>query len=370
MNRKQRGLSIIEILVALVISSVLLIGVVDIYQGTRQSYAMSESLGRMQESARFAFGALGKEIRMAGAALCRLNSDKSVNTLNTDSPFTTFFDSAIIGYDGGNSVFPVDGFPGVGTGPGDRDEFSDAFIISRGDGSDYSISGHNIKSAQFKLNKDHDLAVGDVLIICDGENSGVFQVTNANTANVTIVHNTGSKVAPGNCSKAIRGTGSCTSGVVESAEGYDDGAQIIKMVSRGYFVGVSANGKGNSLYEVALNTASTGFTYTTRELVDNLETMQLQFGVDINSDGYPNAYMRAHEIDADAAIDWGNVVAVRVGLLMRTPEEVAENAITKTFDVAGTRVIAGAAGGPGYTSDQRLRYVFSNVVKLRNRGDI
>ncbi len=63
---RQRGLTLIEIMVALVISLFLLAGLLQMFIGTRQSARVQENLSRVQENGRFAIDFVGRNIRLAG----------------------------------------------------------------------------------------------------------------------------------------------------------------------------------------------------------------------------------------------------------------------------------------------------------------
>lgn len=51
---KQRGLTLMEVMVAITISLILLAGVMQIFLGSRQTYRMQDGLARLQENGRFA----------------------------------------------------------------------------------------------------------------------------------------------------------------------------------------------------------------------------------------------------------------------------------------------------------------------------
>lgn len=64
--RHQQGVSLIELMVALVIAGLLAIGLVQVFGGTRMAFNSNTSLARAQENARFALRFLNEDIRMAG----------------------------------------------------------------------------------------------------------------------------------------------------------------------------------------------------------------------------------------------------------------------------------------------------------------
>ena len=69
-NQHQRGLTLIEILVALFVSGLVLAGVVQIYASSKQAYRVQESLSRLQENGRFAINRIAHDLRMAGYSGC------------------------------------------------------------------------------------------------------------------------------------------------------------------------------------------------------------------------------------------------------------------------------------------------------------
>lgn len=64
--QRMRGLSLVELMVALAVSLLLLAGVFQIYLGNRQSYDTQQGISLVQESGRFATLFLSRSIRHAG----------------------------------------------------------------------------------------------------------------------------------------------------------------------------------------------------------------------------------------------------------------------------------------------------------------
>ncbi len=63
--RRARGVTLIELMVALTIGSFLMIGAITVLTQSRTAYRVMESVSRLQENARFALDALEPDIRMA-----------------------------------------------------------------------------------------------------------------------------------------------------------------------------------------------------------------------------------------------------------------------------------------------------------------
>jgi type IV pilus assembly protein PilW len=65
MNRRQHGMTLIELMVALAIGAFLMIGAITVFMQSRTTFRVTESLARLQENARFALDSIEPDIRMA-----------------------------------------------------------------------------------------------------------------------------------------------------------------------------------------------------------------------------------------------------------------------------------------------------------------
>ncbi len=65
-NSRLKAFSVVELMVALAITSFLLIGLVQIFSSVRASYSLQESLARVQENSRFAASFISRHLRVAG----------------------------------------------------------------------------------------------------------------------------------------------------------------------------------------------------------------------------------------------------------------------------------------------------------------
>ena len=95
-NRMERGFTMVELLVSVTLGMLLMIVIAELFLGSRQTYATSDDLARMQENMRYAQHLLSRTIHMAGFK-------SSPNTI-TNNVFS-----------GANAV--VGGTEGAGTAP-------------------------------------------------------------------------------------------------------------------------------------------------------------------------------------------------------------------------------------------------------------
>ncbi|MCX7946299.1 MAG: hypothetical protein N2557_04945 [Hydrogenophilus sp.] len=203
------GLTLVELLIALFLAIFLIGALFSFYLGQRALYRTNEAIARIQENARFAIELLARELREAGSTPCGARLPIA-NILDGAVSWWARFATPILGYEG--SV--TSGFPQpFGTAAAARYQAAtssatpDALILlsatAISDPPLYIIE-HNPVAAQFKVSTtNHEIRDGDILLACDSESGALFQVSNASSANVTIVHNTGASVSPGNCTKGL-----------------------------------------------------------------------------------------------------------------------------------------------------------------------
>ncbi len=84
LSRFQNGMTLIEIMIALLIGAFLLGGILQVFVGTKQTNRVQENLSRLQENGRFAMSFLAKDIRMAGYWDCLLPPTPSTDIGGTN----------------------------------------------------------------------------------------------------------------------------------------------------------------------------------------------------------------------------------------------------------------------------------------------
>jgi len=187
--RASRGFSLIELMIALVLGLLVVGAAIGIFLSNRQVFRATDNLSFVQENGRVAFELLARELRQTAGSPCSASAPV-VNVLNNTTAWGTDWGDGIRGYDGqaGQAL------PSVTTGTAARQRIAgtDAVELRSGASGDVTVVDHTPNSAQFKVNTNaHGLADGDIVMVCDFIQAAIFQVTNANSSNVTIVHNTG-----------------------------------------------------------------------------------------------------------------------------------------------------------------------------------
>ncbi|MBN1141251.1 MAG: PilW family protein [Deltaproteobacteria bacterium] len=354
----QAGIGIVELLVALTIGLILMGGIFQVFVGSTTTYSFTEDLSRLQENGRFALHILKREVREAGFLGCLQDVGSFKNTLNNPDNFAYDFSEAIYGLDanGGNwaddagAVDPaLAGTANMGL-PADRLPLAGSdILVLRGVRADIAAIEVGMPPTSADLKMTAGLAAagilkeggGDILLITDCEGAAVFQTTQYVDNNGNANHNTGVGV-PGNSTKALSD---------KPGHSFGEGSTVYFPQTVTFYL--SNNDAGQpSLYRQINQGAPV-------ELVDGVENMQVVYGEDTDGDRLADRY-----VAATAVTDWGNVVSARVGLLMRTVDEILRGPVDNNrYDVDGDAVLEYNAPG----NDRRLRMVVRGTMGLRNR---
>jgi type IV pilus assembly protein PilW len=305
--RRMRGLSLIELMIAIVLGGLVVVAVGNVYLSTTRSFRTQEGMARMQEGARFAFETIGYDLRQTGFG-CR-----SVSAAPVDATwYKNLFTEPLRGYrDGAGSptaALDVDG--------------TDAIRILRAD-----KNRETTITAPGTTNAAHGMNANGLVVISDAyADATVYVVATA----PTITTYTLGAATP------------CTAAAVPDTAGF----HLLPLAAHIYYIRNNPSGEP-SLYRQTLQ--SNG-TVAAEELVEGVEDMQILYGEDTTQatvatcpdDGCSvDAY-----VEADGVTDWNRVVSVRITLTMRT----ADNLSTDT-------------GG----ADSRIRRTYTTTIAMRNR---
>jgi type IV pilus assembly protein PilW len=389
--KKTRGVTLVELMIALVISTIVLLGVATVYSSTKRSYKVQEEMARLQENARYAFAVMAQDIRGAGFVGCNPKINSLLDETDPD------FDYALYDFQAG-----VDGWEFIATGTAPGDDYSIASLTNTGAAANWAgadwdgngvgddlpnaLTGRVLVGTDVLLTKSADAgSYADPLTCPDGS---VLRLQGANLPNATAMTfncatnvEQGQIVMFGNCDRADVFQNGATSlsvnlnrnaGVAGNSPGnvnpalvrwsqYCENCQIYVARGAAYFIG---NGAGNepALFRYDYSRGASHATYD--ELVEGVESMQILYGEDLNTgddDIQPTRY-----VTADLITNPDNVVSVRISLLVRTPQELNRPQVTTTNRLLGVD----DATGVDITSqsDRRIRKVFTTTVYMRNKG--
>lgn len=338
-TRTQRGFTIVEIMVAVTISLILLAGVVQVFVGSKQAYRTNEALGRTQESGRFALDILSREARPAGySADCPVAPNDLLN------PDGDNYDPDL--FDLGGAIMGWDDTAGPHSGDMNVYQRGDVLLIKHtADSGGVTASGNTGEGANaIGLTGPSGIAQGTILFVVDEEGCDIFQ--NRNNENAASLTRGASHNNPG--------PGNLIPGPNDWSHAYGSDMQIRLFRSDVYYIGRSdADPARPALRRIRYGGGTT--SVVEHELVDGVEDMQITYGVD--SDG--DKTVDPPYVAAAAVTDWGEVLAVRISLLVQSPEP--------NLTAEGEDQDLTYNGAAVDTSDRRLRQVFTTTVALRNR---
>ena len=394
--KNQRGFSLVELMVALLLSLFVMAGIIGLFSITKSTSQTDTGLARLQENTRFLNHLLAKEIRMAGYLGCLTDSTQIASMIDdadkNNLPFT--FAAGINGFEftgtgvgGAYTVAYSTAFPAVGSWDPALDASiagravagSDIIVIRRVDDNGYRLipaggSGeyHDAANVFVENAADGQINNGDILILSDCAKATVFQASNVTTigfspgGGINVEHAVAG--TPGNqC--AAWGTGGCTD---PQDPTYQGNAEIFVAKTTVFFIGNATTQPDPTRPIPALFMANIqGNTISTPaiELIRGVENMQILYGVDqaptivgtARTLDRADTYMTATAVTAGN--HWPNVVSVRISLLMRTMNEPGEQADqtadAKTYALVGTTITP--------PNDQNRRRIFTSTIQIRNR---
>ncbi len=322
--KRQLGLSLVELLVALVISLFLLAGIVQVYTGNRATFSFTNSLAEIQENGRYALDLMSQDLRLANNWGCITEGAIIEDTLDA---FT------VPGY---NAVFhdfvneePIEGTDNDGLNG------SDTIRIRGGKGRSANVESpfHTRTTQQLTVNGRSSIGGGDIILVARcGKNDAGLKVAEADIHRVT-----GATLINSNTQTDL------TIAANKSQE-YQNDAMVIELQTVTYSVQAGASGEP-ALFRREFNGAD-------EELVEGVENMQVLYGIDDDGDGWPNQF-----IEADDVLDFEDVMSIRLTLLMRSVNDFVTDE-PQTYTFAGAQITA---------PDQRIRQEFTTTIALRNK---
>lgn len=364
---KQRGLSVVELLISLVIGMAVIAGSIQVVVSSKRSFMDQDEVSFIQANARYALDLMGKDIRMAGYLGCA--TQKSVQTANSIEGDAGGYISlhGLRGYEGetDTSSFPADFKANVKTG-------TDGILIRRAaENGELDVSDHNAASAVIHIWDTHSYKEGSTLMIADAScrNVGLFQVTGPNGLPANhINHNTGSGAVK-NCTKIIKGNFTCSDtpcganecgGYGKATGKYGPGSKVMAFVAHAYYVGESTVMPGMPALRRQVFNANGAPGTSSEEIALGVEDMEILYGVDSNKDGNVDQLRKASEMDLNGNgtitdDEWDQAISVQISLVFRSQMPVLGTAENRTL--AGTDY-----------NDRYMRQVVNSTIRIRNRG--
>ncbi|HQU88254.1 MAG TPA: PilW family protein [Denitromonas sp.] len=343
----QRGSTLIELMIGMVISLLLVGGMITLFVNNKQTYRYNEELARIQEKGRFAVEFLQRNFRMVGHLGCgymaasaeqegygavfpqSIATGLSFNSANAISAYS--YTTGIPGIVGGYSPPANIGVPGT-----------DVITILFASGAATTLS-NSVKAFNSPIIRDNalDFRQNDIVIIADCLSADAFRVSNvpASGNNVTLEHK-------------IAGTTNDSDTLLSNRE-YGDGARVMRLQSQTFHLAKSSkvNRQGQPLQSLYLNGV---------EMVEGVANMNVLYGLPAAGVGPgPNGRTVTRYLPATAmtATDWPNVIAIQFELLLVSADD---GAVSAPMPITFNGVTTTAA-------DRRMYSTVSTTIALRNR---
>lgn len=365
---RQRGLSLVELMISLTLTSILMAGLIEVYVGVRSAETSQQGLSRIQESGRFALYYLSESTQMAGYLGC-LSGISAADINNTlDGPPPSF-----------EPEKSIQGWEAVNTAPGDISNSSDGIAVVSTNGGGWVTSDGNVLEATFAVpgtdvlrlwgsadefdinsispgaatvvnTEVFDVEDEEILLLSDCESADLVQACNVqqvgNPATLNLTLSAGCD--PGNIPNMSLGVG-------------NDG-KVSRLTGTLYYIGKRDNDASNPPALFQRRLSATGVLGPPQELIESIANMQVLYGETLDNDNQNSvdAYLPANLVT-----DWNNVVSVRITLLV----ESIENFLTSSPQAYTFNGVTydGSGGNGALPDDRRRRRVFTTTLSLRNK---
>lgn len=371
-RRWQRGMSIVELMIAMTLGLLLTLAMGQLFTGNKQTYRYQDALSKMQENGRFALDFLSRDLRSAGHIGSCIGTGDQITNIMTDSYATRFLDvsSPATGVKSSTKINAIQGFTGSGSSYSPTldssistaiSDFRDPYNASYRQTLDQSSDvltlrlnvGTTVPVTQGMTSSTDNFRVGgnalhtyQILSICDGGHVTLFQA--------------------GDVRKL--GGAQRVSGSWNLQNAYSVGAEVTPILTRTYYVADNPSGSGKSLwmydhgaYEPT-GSSNNVQAVPPREVIDGIERMKVVYGLKNDpEDTTPSRYVDASTMGTSVS-DWQKVSTVRISLVVRS-EENGLAATAQSYTPFGS-----SSGGTAVTpSDKRMYKVFTRTITLRNR---
>jgi type IV pilus assembly protein PilW len=332
---RQLGLSLVELMVALVIGSVLIAGAFNVYVSSKKSYGDNEAVSRLQETARFAMSVIEADVREANYWGLLKGGQFIDNTSGADFP--QFAGAAPIA----NS--PAMQACGINFG-------IDTATTLQGDNNRYRLSLGNTKQAACDT-------LGD---FSSGIAWPTTPVTTADTITVrraSTIRETGPFPEAAGvlrvCSSRQSGTLATDGGAVCNANPFPV-QQLNNLIVNAYYVDQNSQQQPGypSLHRKMVVGIGGVPQFRDQEVIAGVEDLQVQFGIDPTGiTGVAQSYVNPEAVPANSQI-----VAVRIWLMVRADTGEGNFTDNRVYEYGDRLQATGVTGDLNVAANAGLAY--------------
>ncbi|WP_179061219.1 PilW family protein [Pseudomonas taiwanensis] len=333
---RQAGLSLIELMVAILLSSLLLLGVVQIFSNSQASSRTNTEMARLQESSRVALEILKRDFRRLGYQGCASPSDVSIT-----NSFRMFPRDAITSQASDCSQSATLTCEAANTGS-DRVEIVYASPVN---GRATSISSSSITFTSTNGNLRVNNGNGQEFLITDCERVATF------TGNIAAPTDLGANASPRwryTISSISGATVNGNAGPAPSFNGIAEGARVHPILTASYSIrSDNTNNNRSTLYK------------NNDALIADVDNFQILYGI--------NTGNQIRWINASSLTDAlrAQVSQLQISLVMSSPDTPSITSSTASYPIAnlGTNL----TWTPPTSDQNRLRRAYNAIIDVRNR---
>ncbi len=314
-RHKIAGLSLVELMVAMLVGLIVIGGTASVYLASKRSYVEVERMARMTQNGRFAIQMISEAIVHAG-----YTGELPPGSIEMDTNLT-----AIAGTDCSDSAAAYD-----------IEHYMFAAVSD--------VNGEAFDCVTDALPGTSVILVKSVrpMRISDSDDNGIVDDPEVITGTNTYIM--------ANNIRGVMFDGDATApSIIEGGDIPGGNAWIYQVEA--YYIRDTGQ---LSRRVLAWNGAAMEFT--TQDLVDGVENISFLFGLDSNADGDIDIYKTAANINA---LEWLNIGAIQISILVRSDTTDAQYIDTKVYNLAGVAPI-------GPLNDNFHRMVMQSTVSLRN----
>lgn len=344
----QMGLTLIELMVALVISLILAAGAMRVFIGSVEISRFQRGQGGVQEVGRFVLAELSEEIRGTGYRGCARSAviptrfqDLLADGQDNATVNEFFQGSTVNGYTqdvDGNWVGAGSGLPSELKSASPAPDGASDVLIVRTTAAQTVVSIQNANNTTLTVSNAEPIAQDDIVVATDCRAAFLGQVTATDASADEVTFGGG------------QNNGDITAD-------FDQGS--VYAVNRVAYYQANPSDARPALYRLRLPTgvgSASGTWPSPQRVAPGVSRLAFRYGEDTSGDGTPDTYSGAGVVG-----NWGDVTTVRAGVITVSRQQ-------NLTDDAGTQF----TWPPGTNNtiqfnDQRLRQRLTTTIMLRNR---
>lgn len=326
LSKTQRGLSLLEILITLVLGVFIASAVMQVYMSNKGTSKFQGEVARIQDNGRFAIDLIARDLRNTDYFGCLGDKSRVVNHIKNKGVFDT--SETIRGVDG------LNGSPDTIQLIGSTQINEKNLKISSTFNQDEDIP---ITTADFNPSS----LIGKPLVVANCQQAEIFIPSSINGNTISRSVNDNEELVP------------CDIGKHCFLNDFTDRMFLYQLFSVSYFL------RDNILIRMH-NGAE-------MNVAENVTDFQIHYGIDLDDDGVANRYVNINDVT-----DLITIVSVKVHLLIESDDNIAQKEQSTKFnwvEEMQLQKIQNTENELLYKKfgDKRLRYPFSVTIALRNR---